>query len=184
MSLILHIGPMRSGKTTAVIQHAIRAADTGLRVLFVNSEKDVRETESSDRGVTSHNSGFYRLPDKVARDFSLKNTRMYDLVCVDEIQFFDDEDIEYIRSEVLSGKHYCCAGLNGDFRAKPFPAISNLLPVVTDITYHHAFCQISLKQGRRVSAHFNKKIAGDHSKIKEAGGDDMYLTVCREHFVK
>lgn len=183
MSFILHIGPMRSGKTTAVIQHAIRSADTGLRVLFVTSPKDQRETESSDRGITSHNSGFFRLPEKIRRVVGFPEKINEDLVCVDEIQFFPPEDIEKIRENILSGKHFCCAGLNGDFRGRPFPAISNLLPIVSDVIYHHAFCQCCLKDGIRREAHFNKKIAGDPAKIEEAGGDDMYLTVCREHFV-
>ena len=62
------------------------------------------------------------------------------VVGVDEAQFFDDKLAEVIQELALNGTRVIVAGLDMDFKGRPFGPIPDILAVAEYITKVHAIC--------------------------------------------
>ncbi|MDC3210672.1 thymidine kinase, partial [Saprospiraceae bacterium] len=77
-------------------------------------------------------------------DHSTKILELVDgisVVGIDEAQFFDHELIEVCEKLALRGIRVIIAGLDMDYKGKPFGPLPNLLAVAEYITKVHAICQ-------------------------------------------
>ena len=77
-------------------------------------------------------------------DHSTKILELVDgisVVGIDEAQFFDHELIEVCEKVALRGIRVIIAGLDMDYKGKPFGPLPNLLAVAEYITKVHAICQ-------------------------------------------
>lgn len=182
MVLIIHLGPMFSGKTTSLCQELTRYSDIGMKCLFISPITESRNTEKGDDFITTHNSSFSSLTSKVDRafgDLTHEQISSYSVIGIDEVQFASQNAVEMMRYSLMNTDTIMvCSGLNGDFNMKPFPIISELIPLATDIQIHYAFCQRCLSRGERSLAHYTAKIGGDLTKNVEVGGADMYQPMC------
>jgi thymidine kinase len=117
-------GPMFSGKSEELIRRLRRAEIAGQRALIVKPRIDDR----FDIGhVVSHAgakmravavSGPEEIPGLVAG---------YDVVGVDEVQFFPAEIVAVLDTLVERGMRVVASGLDQDFRGLPFGAMPELL---------------------------------------------------------
>lgn len=182
MSVDISLGPVRSGKSTAVINKITRYADVGLKVMYVNHSKDIRLTESSDNVATSHNSGFQKLSKKIAgfkaARLSDVNFTGYHVVGIDEGQFFDDI-VSVVRDLFINrGIHVVIASLDLDFKLNPIGSVNQLIGLCEPghINKLAAICEKcdinSIKE-----AGFSMKISGNDS-IEDPGGAEKYIPVC------
>lgn len=121
-----HLGPMFAGKTTKATYKATCMAFDGNKVLYVNHIKDSeRKTIGGHDGkFNSHNSSNIYLSNDVDTIMvsSLNEIDIggYQVIIVDEIQFFDDalETIpRWVKSEKLHVEIY---GLDTTFKQTPF----------------------------------------------------------------
>jgi len=64
-----------------------------------------------------------------------------DVVGIDEAQFFDADLTDICQELALKGIRVIIAGLDMDFRGKPFGPMPDLLAVAEYITKVHAICQ-------------------------------------------
>ncbi len=130
-------GSMFSGKTEELIRRLKRSKIAGQRVEIFKPKIDTRY---DDTKVVSHDAN-YILATPIAKSRELlKLTDGVQVVGVDEAQFFDEELTEVLQRLAVGGKRIIVAGLDMDFRGRPFGPIPSLLAVSEYITKVHAIC--------------------------------------------
>lgn len=118
--LELILGPMYSGKTTALLSRKIG------RTLLINHLLDTRCD-----GVQTHDG--LRVPAYKCR--RIPRVSGYDTYLIDEAQFFDSLDgVETLAPNVV------VAGLSGDYMRRPFGKILDLIPKADKVTFLTARC--------------------------------------------
>lgn len=169
MSVIVITGPMFSGKTTELIRRAREYKERhGLRVLVINHAKDVRTAQNT---VRTHDGVTY--PAVHAHDLMLVNTRQYDVIAVDEGQFFNNlrtfVDIETRRW----GKRVLVAGLNSDYLRRPFGEMPLLMSLADHVVVKHSTCSACSSP-----ALFTQRLS-DNGDTIDVGGAEKYAARCR-----
>lgn len=130
-------GSMFSGKTEELIRRLKRAKFANQRVEIFKPKIDTRY---DDTKVVSHDANFI-LATPIAKSRELlKLTEGVQVVGVDEAQFFDEELTEVLQRLAVGGKRIIVAGLDMDFKGRPFGPIPSLLAVSEYITKVHAIC--------------------------------------------
>lgn len=170
--LHLIIGPMFSGKSTLLLTRYRRYKIAGKRCLLVKYAGDNRYEEDS---IVTHD----RLSYKAVSCHTLAEIEPeladYDVICIDEIQFYPDA-AEYCDRWANQGKIVEACGLSGDFRRKPFEQISLLISLADDIQHVKAVCRDT-----GLDAPFSKRVSTE-TEQEVIGGTDKYLAVSRQRF--
>jgi len=117
-------GPMFSGKSEELIRRLRRAEIAGQHVLIVKPRIDDRFDVSH---VVSHAGAKMRAVAVHGAGDTLRRADAYDVVGVDEAQFFEREIVEVALELVARGKRVVAAGLDRDFRGEPFGPMPLLL---------------------------------------------------------
>lgn len=131
-------GSMFSGKTEELIRRLKRAKIANQRVEIFKPKVDTRYDEVK---VVSHDDN-YILSTPI--DHSSKILSLSDgveVVGIDEAQFFDSELPDHCQKLALRGVRVIVAGLDMDYKGRPFGPMPNLLSVAEYITKVHAICQ-------------------------------------------
>jgi thymidine kinase len=131
-------GSMFSGKTEELIRRLKRAKIANQKVEIFKPKIDTRYDEVK---VVSHDDNFILA---VPVDHSKKILDQSDgvgVVGIDEAQFFDEGLPEVCQQLALNGKRVIVAGLDMDFKGRPFGPMPHLLAVAEYITKVHAICQ-------------------------------------------
>lgn len=178
----IYLGPMFSGKTSALIRYLTINADVGFKVVYINSQRDVRSkdtvsTHSSSGNKLSHNIVAIKVKTLASVDVS-----KYDVIGVDEFQFYEDQKpSEIVKKWVFSGKRVAVSGLDGDFNLNPFGSIFNLIPLCEAgglFKMKEGICLECLKNKKEiVPGGFTKKIV-NNNELVDIGGQDKYKIVC------
>jgi len=130
-------GSMFSGKTEELIRRLKRSKIANQKVGIFKPKKDIRY---DDRNVVSHDENYISsLPLESSNEIYL-HIQNVNVVGIDEAQFFDMQLVEVCQKLALKGKRVIIAGLDMDFRGKPFGPVPNLLSVAEYITKVHAIC--------------------------------------------
>ncbi len=117
-------GPMFSGKSEELIRRLRRAEIAGQRALIVKPRIDDRY----DIGhVVSHAGATMRAVAVSAPSDIPGLVDGYDVVGVDEVQFFGPEIVFVIDTLVERGMRVVASGLDQDFRGRPFGSLPELL---------------------------------------------------------
>jgi thymidine kinase len=117
-------GPMFSGKSEELIRRLRRAEIAGQRALIVKPQIDDRY----DIGhVVSHGGAKMRAVAVTEPEDIPGLADAYDVVGIDEVQFFAPEIVIAIDALVERGARVVVAGLDQDFRGLPFGAMPELL---------------------------------------------------------
>ena len=170
-NLHLIIGPMFSGKTTELLRIAKRLKSINLNILLLNFNEDTRY---SDTEMTTHDKT--GLPCTfVNKLFEIKDISEYDVICINEAQFFEDL-VPFCKKVLKENKSIYACGLDGDYKQEKFGELLDLVPLSDTITKLHAFCSIC-KNG--TPAHFTKRLT-DNLEQKMIGTTE-YIPVCRNH---
>lgn len=130
-------GSMFSGKTEELIRRLKRARIANQKVQIFKPTSDVRY---SDVKVVSHDENEL---DSISIEKSSEILKYIDdinVIGIDEAQFFDDKLPEICQKLAIRGKRVIVAGLDMDFKGRPFGPIPNLLAVAEYITKVHAIC--------------------------------------------
>lgn len=180
--LEINIGPMFSGKSTKSLFKLTSMADQRFRCLYVNSNKDVRKTESADNMVSTHNSSYSKTSPKITcvkvTNLSEVSVGDFDYIAVDELQFFDDA-YETILSWLNMGKYVIVASLDGDCYRRKFGHVLDLIPHANEVTKLTAYCDICRDNYKILNrAPFTARMTSDTS-AELVGGSDLYKAMCR-----
>lgn len=175
--LTLVIGPMFSGKSTELIRLAARYKTIGKRVVCIVHKIDDRYGKP---GIATHDGSKWFENVVVAEALTGIDVAPYDVVLVEEAQFFNDA-FEAIVSWVDGlAKEVVCAGLDGDFKREPFGDILRLIPHADQVIKLAALCK---RCGDGTMAHFSRRVVGSDAKVL-VGGAAAYEAVCRKHFTE
>lgn len=171
------LGPMFSGKSTLLLSRYRRYQIIGKSCLLVKYAKDNRYAESDECLIVTHDKLQYKATSCTKLAEIDKLVRSYDVVCIDEIQFYPDA-AEYGDAWANAGIIVEACGLNGDFRRQPFEQISKLIAISDDIAHVKAVCKATGKD-----APFSRRIT-DEQEQEVIGSTDKYLAVSREAYFK
>jgi thymidine kinase len=117
-------GPMFSGKSEELIRRLRRAEIAGQRVLIVKPRIDDRY----DIGHVVSHAGAKMRAVAVSKPEDIPGLADgYDVIGIDEVQFFAAEIVLAIDALVERGKRIVVSGLDQDFRGLPFGAMPELL---------------------------------------------------------
>jgi thymidine kinase len=117
-------GPMFSGKSEELIRRLRRAEIAGQRVLIVKPQIDDRY----DIGHVVSHAGAKMRAVAVSRPEDIPGLAQdYSVIGIDEVQFFSQEIVLVIDVLVARGARVVAAGLDQDFRGRPFGALPELL---------------------------------------------------------
>lgn len=186
-TLELITGPMFSGKSSELLRRLFTESEVGLNVLYINHSSDTRS-----KGPFSTHNPLYKeqLSARPNVSFlstsslsSIFNIEQYDIIGIDEAQFFDDL-YETVKLWVEThNKHLIVAGLSCDFRREKFGSILDLEPLADEYMKLTSYCKLCARIKKRSIAPFTRKISGDSSTTKEIGGSDKYISVCRKCYL-
>lgn len=130
-------GSMFSGKTEELIRRLKRARIANQKVEIFKPQLDKRYDEKK---VVSHDANSVVAVPIEHSSLLLELTDNISVVGVDEAQFFDPQLPEICQALALKGKRIIIAGLDMDFRGRPFGPMPDLLAVAEYITKVHAIC--------------------------------------------
>ena len=130
-------GSMFSGKTEELIRRLKRAKFAQLRVEIFKPSIDTRYDEEE---VVSHDKNSISSTPVPASSNILLMADGIDVVGIDEAQFFDDGIVDVCNQLANRGVRVVVAGLDMDFKGKPFGPMPALLSTAEYITKVHAIC--------------------------------------------
>ena len=165
-------GSMFSGKSEELLRRIKRGVIAKQKVLLFKPSIDNRYDENR---VSTHNGNSY---DSISIEKSsdilnfVKDTK-YDIIGIDEIQFFDNDIVKIINKLADDGIRVIVAGLDMDFKAEPFHPISEM------VTKLHAVCNKCGKEASRSQRLINGKPAKYDDPIVVIGASESYEARCR-----
>ena len=130
-------GSMFSGKTEELIRRLKRAKYAKQRVEIFKPAIDVRYSEEN---VVSHDSNTIASTPIDSSASILLFTSEKDVVGIDEAQFFDDGLIDVCNQLANNGVRVIIAGLDMDFKGKPFGPMPGLCAIADEVSKVHAIC--------------------------------------------
>ena len=167
-------GSMFSGKTQELIRRLKLAMIAKQKVQIFNSYLDTRYAKEH---IVSHDKIMLKAtPVKTAKEI-LKNTHAdTQVVGIDEAHFFDDTIVKVADKLANLGKRVIVAGLDMDWRGKPFMQMAKLMAIAEYVTKNLAICVICGNP-----AHYSQKISSSEERI-DVGAADKYEARCRKCF--
>lgn len=130
-------GSMFSGKTEELLRRLNRARIARLDVQIFKPKTDTRYDENA---VVTHNMQSFPC---IAIDNSASILLLYNnehVVAIDEAQFFDSSLTEVCNTLANRGVRIIVAGLDMDFKGRPFGPMPELMAVAESVTKLHAVC--------------------------------------------
>lgn len=168
-------GSMFSGKTEELIRRLKRARFANLKVEIF---KPIVDTRYSEREVVSHDANIIlSTPVQTASNILLLVNDV-DVVGIDEAQFFDKGLVDVCNSLADKGIRVIVAGLDMDYKGRPFGPIPALFSIAEYITKVHAIC---MRCGNLAHYSYRKT---DIDKLVVLGEKDNYEPLCRACYLK
>jgi thymidine kinase len=130
-------GCMFSGKTEELIRRLKRAKIAAQKVEIFKPSVDIRYDEVN---VVSHDTNAILATPVEHSAKILKVSEDTTVVGIDEAQFFDEDLVENCQILAERGIRVIIAGLDMDYKGKPFGPMPNLLAVAEYVTKVHAIC--------------------------------------------
>lgn len=168
-------GSMFSGKTEELIRRLKRAQFARLRVEIYKPAIDTRYSEAD---VVSHDSHAISSTPVDSSASILLFTSEVDVVGIDEAQFFDDGLVDVCNQLADSGVRVIVAGLDMDFRGRPFGPMPALCAIADEVSKVHAIC---VKCGE-LAAFSHRKVKNDRQVL--LGEKEEYEPLCRQCYRK
>lgn len=166
-------GSMFSGKTEELIRRLRRAIIARQKVEIF---KPIVDTRYDVNRVVSHDeTSIHSTPVQTSSQILLL-ANDFDVIGIDEAQFFDMELVNVCNQLARSGIRVIVAGLDMDFLGKPFGPIPSLLATAEYVTKVHAIC---IECGELANYSYRK---GSDGVLVVLGEKDIYEPLCRKHF--
>lgn len=166
-------GSMFSGKTEELIRRLNRALLAHQHVEIFKPAVDKRFDKVN---IVSHkDSSIKSTPVNFANDILLRAGNC-EVVGIDESQFFDDEIVNVVDTLANQGKRVIVAGLDMDFKGRPFKPMDSLMAIAEYITKVHAVC---MKCGS-VASYSHRRTKSKQTIV--LGEKDIYEALCRSCF--
>jgi len=188
-------GPMFSGKTEELIKRLRRAQIARQKVLVFKPKVDNRYHETN---VVSHSKQVIPsvavVETRHIMDFLNRQEEAIEVIGIDEAQFFDNKLFDLVQSLANDGTRVIIAGLDQDYKSRPFGIMPNLLAVADFVTKQFAVCiqcGAPASKSQRIETPPSPKISrsGELFENKKGslvlvGTTDHYEARCRACFIQ
>lgn len=168
-------GSMFSGKTEELIRRLKRAKIARQKVEIFKPRIEIRYSEEE---VVSHDDNAIQSTPVDSASNILLLASQVEVVGIDEAQFFDDGLVDVCNRLAYGGVRVIIAGLDMDYRGKPFGPIPKLLSIAEYVTKVHAIC---VRCGSL--ANYTHRLSED-DKLIVLGETDIYEPLCRGCYSK
>lgn len=168
-------GSMFSGKTEELIRRMKRAKFARQKVEIY---KPTIDTRYSKEDVVSHDHNVITSTPVDSSAAILLLSSDIDVVGIDEAQFFDEGIVDVCNELANRGVRVIVAGLDMDYKGKPFGPIPNLLAIADEVTKVHAIC---VRCGSL--AYISHRLVHDDHRVM-LGEKEEYEPLCRECYNK
>ena len=168
-------GSMFSGKTEELIRRIKRVEFLNQNYIIFRPKTDSRNPNDK---IISH--AKTEIPAKIITNPKeiLKYATNYDVIGIDEVQFFDSS-LSLVCNELAnSGHRVIVAGLDMDYKGNPFGPIPNLMASAEEVTKVHAIC---VETGELANYSFRKKT---NDNLVMVGEKKEYEPLSRAAFIK
>ena len=172
-------GSMFSGKTEELIRRLRRALYARRNVQVF---KHALETRSDLTEIRSHNGLLHEAGAVSTSEELLERIEPEtDVVAVEEAQFFDEGIVDACRSLADSGYQVIVAGLDMDFRGRPFGPMPSLLAEADEVVKLRAICARCGRDASRSQRLIDGKPAPASAPTILVGAQETYEARCRQH---
>ena len=169
------LGPMWSGKTSALLKIYRQYSYCKSKICVINYEADTRYSRTM---LSTHDKEMIPCILGVSMEEIMKNHKdeieNSDVILINEGQFFSDIvpfTIKMVEEE--RKKVYIC-GLDGDFKRDKIGNLLDLIPMCDKMTKLHALCSMC-KDGTLAPFTFRSTCETEQVLI----GNDIYMPLCR-----
>lgn len=178
-SFELICGPMFSGKTEELIRRLRRAQIAKQKVAIFKHAIDNRYNIEC---VTSHNGVKLNAHAIDNGIFIAEQTAQnnYQVVGIDEVQFFSNDIITTICDLIDVGTRVIAAGFDLDFRGVPFGPMPTLLAIADQVTKLHAICTSCGDEAMYTQRFTNNRPAKYNEPLILIGAEESYTARCRD----
>jgi thymidine kinase len=164
-------GGMFSGKSEELVRRLRRADIARQRVQAFKPRLDTRHEPT--RLVTRDNREVDAIPVDDSAELRERLELGVQVVGIDEAQFFDDGLVELVEDLADRGLRVIVAGLDLDYRRRPFGPVQRILAKAEFVDKMHAIC---VRCGG--IAHYSQRISGGDEMV-EVGDVESYEARCR-----
>lgn len=199
--LTVILGCMFAQKTTELLRYIRRYRSIGQSVLVVNSHRDVRYGTGQVISHDKENAEEARMVECLAILNDEVRSGAYDMIAIDEGQFFPDLFDYVSRWADECPVHVVVAGLDGTFQREPFGHMLCLIPHAEEVLRLSALC-VRCADGTK--AVYSKRVASGKEKeqaeqeeqrevhitvektetVIQVGSVESYQPVCRRHYLE
>lgn len=179
MSLDLIIGPMFSGKTSALLSALKKYNFLGVPCIAYKPTIDDRQGD--DEFIYNHDGAKMEATRTVTLMSQITSTsfRISKVIMIKEGQFFPDL-YEFVSLAVEKYKKtVLVAGLDGDRFRKPFGQILDLIPIADTINKLKSIC-VGCNDGTPALFSYSETKSTDTILV---AGSDVYMPLCRNHYL-
>ena len=184
--LYFYYSVMGAGKTTFLLQTEYTYQQQGFKPLIIKPQLDDREGSHNGFGtiqsriLTGKNPALYL--DRITHE-SLSNID-YNVILVDEVQFFKPQDIEFL-SEIVDTQNIpvICYGLKTDINGNLFEGTAKLLAIADSIKEIKQICKCGSKAIMHIR-YIDGKLDTNPNSIIIEKGNITYDSVCRKCWKK
>jgi thymidine kinase len=175
------VGCMFSGKSEELIRRIKRAIIANQKAIVFKPQIDNRYEIDK---VVSHN-GISIKAVVVNNANEIKGiAEDYDVIGIDEAQFFDNSLINIVEDLADKGKRVIIAGLDQDFRGEPFGIIPHLMAIADSVDKLHAICVVCGAVATKSQRLINDKPASYNDPTILVGSKEVYQPRCRKCYNK
>lgn len=168
-------GPMFSGKSAELIRRLTIHNIANKNIVIFKHGSDKRFGRPGD--VSSRNGNYLSaIPvSKVAEMYEHLDLESLDLVGIDEIQFFDRDELVALCKKLVDehGISVIVCGLDSDYLQVPFETTAYLMALADSVFKTNAVCM----QCRDMDAVYTHRLAGGEDRVEI--GSDNYEPRCR-----
>jgi thymidine kinase len=175
-------GPMFSGKSEELMRRLRRAEIAGKRVVLFKASIDKRYSTAE---VVTHDGNKMQAQTLVESLFDAHDIALnFDVIGIDEIQFFNSAITDEIELLVQEGKSVIVSGLDQTYRAEPFGFVPHLLAVAEKVDKLTAICHKCGNEATRTQRLIDGLPAPFAGPTVQVGGVESYQARCRTCFEK
>lgn len=167
-------GGMFSGKSEELVRRLRRAVIARQKVQVFKPAADARS--APERLVTRDKRELDALSVVSSRELRERLEPDVEVIGIDEAQFFDDSLVFLLDELADRGLRVIVAGLDLDYRRRPFGPMPALLAIAEYVDKMHAVC---MRCG--APAHYSQRIAGPEDQF-HLGDTESYEARCRSCF--
>lgn len=186
-SLYFKYAAMNSGKSTQLLQAHYNYFERGMNPVAMTARLDDRSGTgkiTARIGLDLHAETFDKSTDIFMTIENIRKERPVDALLIDEAQFLNENQVFQCARIVDDLKiPVMCYGLKTDFMGRLFSGSEALLRLADNIEEIKTICWCGKKATQTARITPKGDVVREGAQV-QIGGNDMYISLCRKHFMR